>query len=407
MRFFYFILAIISFSNSFSQVGIGTSSPNAQLDIVAGDPENPTVIDGLLIPRVAKFSAVNPGVKQDGMMIYLTKTVNSNNPGFYFWNDSAAKWEILGGGGGIFFKPGTTISPNSISEPAYRTGNVGIGTQEITAKLQIALNSNADAAIKKGLEVDNNNPTADNLTTYGIISDNRSATNGNKYGIKNNVGGVGLGIHYGFFNETYQNSGTNDIYGIFNRVGMTLGARSSNFGIYSIIGNETSIGTIYGLYSVAIGSSNAKVYAGYFVGKVGIGRTPQEEYVLPESRGNAGQTLVLDTQGNAAWAYPNIGIYSTTGAATGDYVIQEETSHLRINDGISNLVIPPANMNKGRIIVLTAWKGTKTKAFIFSGGDDIYDPVLDTVIPSITGNQMLTIQSSGNRWLVINMRKAL
>lgn len=407
MKLIFFLLAISYYSLSLAQVGIGTSSPESQLEIVASDPDNPLIIDGLLIPRVKKFSAVNPGVKQNGMLVYLTNAVGANNPGFYFWNDSATKWEMLGGSGGTFFKPGTTLSPNSISEPAFRTGNVGIGTQEITAKLQVTLNSTSDAAIKKGLEVDNNNPTVDNLTTYGIISDNRSATNGNKYGLKNNVGGIGLGIHYGIFNETYQNTGTNDIYGIFNRVGMTLGAKSSNFGIYNIIGNETSLGTIYGLYSVAIGSSTAKVYAGYFVGRVGIGRTPQEEYVLPETKGNVGQTLVLDAQGNANWTYPNAVIYSTTGGATGDFVIQEETGHLRVNDGISGLVIPPANLYKGRTITLTAWKGTKTKPFIFSGSDDIFDPVMDTSLASISGNQMLTIQSSGNRWLVINIRKAL
>lgn len=405
MKKFIFVLLFIP-SIIFAQVGINTSSPKAQLDIIANSPENPMATDGILIPRIQKFSGISPSKDQHGMLVFLNVSTSNQKTGFYYWNNDNLKWESLSGSPSEnFYKPATTLSPNNINDPLFRNGNIGIGTQDITSKLQIALNSTSDAAIKKGLEVDNNNPTADNLTTYGIISDNRSATNGNKYGFKNNVGGVGIGIHYGIFNETYQNSGTNDIYGIYNRVGLTLGAKSSNFGIYSIIGNETSLGTIYGLYSVAIGSSTAKVYAGYFVGKVGIGRTPQEEYILPETRGNAGQTLIMDNQGNANWTYPNSGIYSTTGGATGDFVIQEETQHLRVNDGISGLIIPPANLNKGRTIVLTAWKGTKSKPFIFSGTEDIYDPVTDTSIPSISGSQMLTIQSAGNRWLVINIRK--
>ncbi len=393
---------------AFCQVGINTSSPKAQLDIVSVSPDSPLGIDGILIPRIQKFPADPPNKDQHGMLVFLNSKVLPQKSGFYYWNNDVLKWEALTGNPSEnFYKPSTTASPNNITDALFRNGNIGIGTQDISSKLQIALNSATDAAIKKGLEVDNNNPTVDNLTTYGIISDNRSATNGNKYGIKNNVGGIGIGIHYGFFNETYQNSGTNDIYGIYNRVGITLGAKSSNFGIYSIIGNETSLGTIYGIYSAAQGSSNAKVYAGYFVGKVGIGRTPQDEYILPETRGSAGQTLIIDSQGNANWTYPHTGIYSTTGGATGDFVIQEDTYHLRINDGISGLVIPSANINKGRIITLTAWKGTKTKPFIFSGTEDIYDPITETSLPSISGAQMLTIQSAGNRWLVMNIRKAL
>lgn len=406
MKYYVFFLLFIPFF-AVCQVGINTSSPKAQLDIVSNSPDSPLGIDGILIPRIHKFPADSPTKDQHGMLVFLNSTLPIPKSGFYFWNNDLLKWEALSGNASEnFYKPATTASPNNITDPLFRNGNVGIGTQDITSKLQIALNSSADAAIKKGLEVDNNNPTVDNLTTYGIISDNRSATNGNKYGIKNNVGGIGTGIHYGIFNETYQNTGTNEIYGIYNRVGMTLGAKKSNFGIYSIIGNGTSLGTIYGIYSEAIGSSTAKVYAGYFVGKVGIGKTPQDEYILPEIKGNAGQTLIMDTQGNANWTYPYTGIYSTTGAATGDFVIQEETYHLRVNDGISGLVIPPANLNKGRIIMLTAWKGTKTKPFIFSATEDIYDPITETSIPSISGNQMLTIQSAGNRWLVTNIRKA-
>jgi len=99
------------------------------------------------------------------------------------------------------------------------------------------------------------------------------------------VNGLGTGVHYGIFNETFQNSGTNDIYGIFNRVGRTFGSRSNNYGIYSEIGTTQGSGNIYGIYSSALGDHNANVFAGYFAGRLGIGSSPQQEYIFPSERG--------------------------------------------------------------------------------------------------------------------------
>ena len=178
MRYNVFLVVFLLGFFAFPQVGIGTSSPQAQLDIVAGTTANPSVIDGLLIPRIEKFPSVNPGLTQHAMMVYLSKATGQNPTGFYFWNAVDIKWETINGNSfGNFHKPGTSINPNNIADNMYRTGNIGIGTDVITAKLQIALNSQTDIAIKKGLEVDNNNPAADNFVTYGIVSVNRSASN--------------------------------------------------------------------------------------------------------------------------------------------------------------------------------------------------------------------------------------
>lgn len=402
MKNFIFILSILTGLCSFSQVGIGTSNPQAQLDIISDSPSNPSVIDGLLIPRIDKFPTTNPGSNQHAMLIYLTKTVNEYPKGFYFWNNSEIKWETISGTSfGNFFKPGTSSNPNNILEAMYRLGSIGIGTQDITAKLQIVLNSVKDATVKKGLEVDNNNPTVDNLTTYGIISDNRSATNGNKYGFKNNVGGLGTGIHYGIFNETYQNSGTNDIYGMFNRVGNTFGAKSDNYGIYSIIGSPTSLGTIYGIYSKAEGNGSANVFAGYFAGRLGIGLTPAEEYIFPATKGKNEQILVINNTGDMNWKYPNVMNYSSTGTATGDYVIPEEVYTLRINSQVSSITIPDASLNKGRILILISFQGTGNRPFNFLNGDTLEDISTGNNITSISSGNRLMIQSIGTRWIVL------
>lgn len=304
----------------FSQVGIGTSSPHAQLDIVANSLQDPSMIDGLLIPRVEKFPSMNPGLNQHAMMLYLSKAIGQNPTGFYFWNASEVKWETISGNGfGNFYKPGTSVNPNNISDNMYRTGNIGIGTQEITAKLQIALDSPEDIGIKKGLEVDNNNPSTEKHVTYGILNNNnnRCATNAEKYGIKNNVSALGTGVHCGIHTKTYQSGGSSDIYGIYNFVGNTFGTKSANYGIYTIIESPTSLGTIYGLYAKAEGNSSAKVFAGYFAGRLGTGLTPAEEYILPATRGKKEQILVINETGDVNWKYPNRMNYSSTGTLPG------------------------------------------------------------------------------------------
>ncbi|HSP39916.1 MAG TPA: hypothetical protein VLN46_00685 [Gillisia sp.] len=391
---------------NFSQVGVGTSSPQAQLDIISHSPDNPDIIDGILIPRINRFPSAAPSQEQHGMLVYLNKDITGFRSGFYFWNNTLKKWEALGGSSvGTFYKPGTTTAVQNIDEPAYRMGNIGIGTEEILSKVQIAI-TGADPNIRRGLEVDNNHPATDNHATYAIISNNRSASNGVKYGFKNNVSGLGTGVRYGIFNEAYQNTGTNDIYGIFNRVGRTFGSKSHNYGIYSQIGTDQGSGNIYGIYSSALGDHNANVFAGYFAGRLGIGATPMDEYIFPAFKGKVDQVLVLDNAGNMNWKFPNIQNYSSTTSSATDYVITDEITSLRINDQITGLVIPPANAHKGRIITLIAWKGTKTKPLRFSGTDDLYDVVNDVSITSITGSQILTMQSAGNRWILLYIRKA-
>lgn len=144
--FFLFTLSL----PLYCQVGIGTENPQAQLDIIAHTPDTPEVKDGILIPRISKFPATNPGMEQHGMMVFLTKEQQERPPGFYYWDATETKWKSIGSNGtGNFYKTGTTTNPGNIQDPMYRNGSVGIGTQEITSKLQIALNSSADAAIKK------------------------------------------------------------------------------------------------------------------------------------------------------------------------------------------------------------------------------------------------------------------
>ncbi|MCH4823536.1 hypothetical protein ML462_10180 [Gramella lutea] len=406
MKLFIISTLLIFYISAYSQVGIGNSDPQAQLDISATSISDPAAIDGLLIPRIEKFPNVNPGIGQHGMLVFLSKSVNNFSPGFYFWDGIEIKWKSIVSETPVvvsnFFKPGTSLSPNNLTEPMYREASIGIGTDQITSRLQVAITSGKDLSLKKGLEVDNANSATDNLTTYGIVNDNRSQTNGNKYGIKSNVGGVGTGIHYGIFNETYQNTGTNDIYGIYNRVGRTFGAKSNNYGFYNEIGSIQGVGNIYGIYSIALGDSNSNVFAAYFAGRVGIGITPETEYVLPSNRGTEGQILMTNASGQVSWSNAGFENYSSTTSTTGDFVISDEIGSLRINNQISGLVIPASSTNKGRIIRLINWPGNSEKNLVFMGSDDLFDVRTNTKVLSIKPQQILTIQSAGNRWILLS-----
>ena len=94
--FFFFL---ISYLNSSAQVGVNTTTPNAQLDIVSSNQATPSNTDGILIPRINVFPATNPTASQQSMMVYLTTTSGSNQPGFYYWDNTSTSWKGIGSTG--------------------------------------------------------------------------------------------------------------------------------------------------------------------------------------------------------------------------------------------------------------------------------------------------------------------
>ncbi|WP_081211464.1 hypothetical protein [Salegentibacter sediminis] len=398
LLFFLFLSSL----SVFSQVGVGTTTPGAQLDIVASNPSNPENIDGLLIPRINNFPAVNPGAAQHGMLIYLNNNLPKFPVGFYYWHNQDTEWKsiVSDAKAANFYKENTLESPGNVDDPIFRKGNIGIGTEQIVSKLQIAINPGVDLDIKKGIEVVNSN-SEDTRNTYGIEVKNSSKTNDIKYGIKNHVTGDGGGIRYGIYNTTSQGLNTTDIYGIYNSVGRTDGASSHNYGIYTEIGEASGRGNIYGIYAKALGNSSSEVFAGYFEGRVGIGSNPANDYVLPDLRGTEGQVLMAENNGEVKWKNSGHKVYSSTTSSTGNYDIPDETYTLRINNNVSGINIPDASTNKGRIIILINWPGNATKNLNFKSGDNLLDLKSNTQINQINSNEVFTIQSAGNRWLLL------
>ncbi len=398
-----FIFGAVLFSCLFSaqaQVGINTTDPKAQLDIMIPNPDSPGSTDGILIPRLSKFPTTDPSSEQHGMLIFL-KTGTAELPeGFYFWNEKIKNWESLTGkASSDFYKVGTTTAATSQQEPIFRTGNVNIGGESDNVKLRVVISPTEDFKTKTGFEVENGSGSPTNVT-YGILSTNKSITADKKYGIKNTVSASGTGIHYGIYNETNQNT-NEEIYGIYNDVGKTFGATKNHYGIYNKIGTVQGTGMVYGIYSAAFGNDPKKLFAGFFEGRVGIG-TPGMEYVLPATRGSLDQVLVTDATGNLSWKYPNFQTYSSTTSATGAYAIPDDTYTLRINNQVGSIIIPDAATNKGRLIYLINWPGNSKKTLEFLNNNDLFDITTNSTVTEINPATKYLIQSAGNRWILLD-----
>jgi len=114
-KYILFICIFVSTVLS-AQVGINTTDPHAQLEIKSTDQANPANTDGILIPKVDAFPAINPTIDQDGMLVYLTNDVGANFKGFYYWDNTNSVWKSISGdkGWSLTGNAGTDVATNFI-----------------------------------------------------------------------------------------------------------------------------------------------------------------------------------------------------------------------------------------------------------------------------------------------------
>ena len=145
MKNFLFIIAVIISYSTEAQIGIYNTAPKASLDISAKNPANPDSDEGVLIPRLTAFPSTNPGVDQHSMLIYMDNVAAPSGKGFYFWNNTSSKWDVIGAsvwGGNKNALSDPLILPMNATASGYDiavmdNGFVGLGTDEPVSELEV------------------------------------------------------------------------------------------------------------------------------------------------------------------------------------------------------------------------------------------------------------------------------
>ena len=114
----------------------------------------------------------------------------------------------------------------------------------------------------------------------------------------------------------------------------------------------------------------------------------------------ANYILRSDGTGNGSWVDSNVKSYVTTGAATGIYSVSLTEYTVRVFGGVSEVRLPNAVGNLGKIFIIIGSNGITNKVFSTSGGV-IYNDVSNTLITTLQQNQRFMVQSDGTDWIVI------
>ena len=192
------VIAALAFTSIYAQVGIGTTTPEAALDVSSTN-------DGLLFPRVAltatDVATINtPTVSE---LVYNTATSapgpNQVTPGFYYWNDSiwvrvatGSNWSLTGNSGS---DPNTNFIGTTDNQPLNfrvnnaRAGQIGVDTSSsVFFGLNAGLNDDGtnNRNVFMGTDAGRENTTGYNNTAIGVqtLQNNTTGHDNTAYGIQ-------------------------------------------------------------------------------------------------------------------------------------------------------------------------------------------------------------------------------
>ena len=232
-------------STAFAQVGINTTNPEAQLDIKSSNQATPNNKDGLLIPKIDIFPVTNPTLAQQGMLVYLTTTVGTNTPGFYYWNNSPAGWIGISGssGWGLTGNSGTNSTTNFIGtaddvDIRFKRNNIKSGEISFT---NTSLGINTLLNNSTGIE---NSAFGKNSLSLNTIGNYNSA-----FGLNSSANSFGGSYNSAFgYEALFSNSS---------------GSENAAFGIHALRQNQVNGISAFGAYALAQNSGLQNSAFGY------------------------------------------------------------------------------------------------------------------------------------------------
>lgn len=364
MKNLFLVTFLFSFQFLMAQVGINTTSPNAQLDIQSTNQAAPNNTDGLLIPKMDVFPAINPTAAQQGMLVYLTTvTTFSGNPkpiGFYYWNNAPADWIAIGNNNTDSWKTAGNSGTNPATNFIGTTDNIDLVFRRGNVQSGRIGNSNIFFGRLSGSVSTGNNNTyigteagRDNIAgQQNVYIGRRSGTFGTT-GSDNILIGNGAGI----FNEANQNC----FLGSFSGNGTTTGANNSFYGNSSGSGNGT--GSQNAFFGASAGSLNSSGIGNTIIGtnaNLSTNNLANATAIGFNATVGASNSMVLGSINgvNSATATVNVGIGTT---------IPSERLHV-----VGNLRMEDGNQAAGKVLTSDAngtasWQNASANAWGLTG----------------------------------------
>ena len=249
-------------------MGINTTNPDAQLDIRSSNQANPSNTDGILIPKIDFFPAVNPGFNQNGMMVFLTNTVGTNTPGFYYWEAATNNWvKILSGNSGAgnlddaynFGGPGqgkeiiANFGPLTISgnDGILSSGNLGSGSIGFVGTGEKMFWSPSRAAFRAG-SINSFQWEIFNVGTYSFSFGRNNLALGDFSAVWGDSNEANQ-IHSTLWGEGNISNGSHGT--VFGRFNNQSGINSTVWGLANVVAATNS--TVYGQNNVVDGDKNS------------------------------------------------------------------------------------------------------------------------------------------------------
>lgn len=456
-------ICIINFYITQAQVGIGTTVPSGALDI-SSTTNGVLIPRVALTAKNAAAPVVNPqgGALENSTLVYNTATagVSPNDvvPGFYYWETLTSTWKPIAGtsnGWSLTGNAGTNPATNFLGTTDnanlvfkrnnIRSGLIGVNTISLgvnalnplstgvhniafgVSSLFVNTSGGYNISIGFGSMVKNTignfNTSVGNLALSENLSGISNAAFGD-YALRSNIDGhqnSAFGTNalitnangsqnaaYGVGSLYFANGSFNTGLGYFALSNLQTG--SNNIGI----GSQAQVPNINGSNQMSIGNQiYGKDINDAFLGKIGIGESNPTEKLdvsgnlkvagafMPNNLpGNFGEVLVSNGGGAApSWVNPTVKPYITT-SGTGVYNVALTEYTVRVYNGVSNVRLPDATANLGKVFIIIGSNGITSKTFSTIGGV-IYDDVTNANVTTIAANQRYMVQSDGTDWIVI------